>query len=102
EVPDEQARVSLARRAEVLLYPQVQLDAVAAEPAATPGGQSRRLGDLAQAQHPIVEGAQDGFASRRAGQLNMMDHVHLQAATPVRAGRRPSPPGAALVSISRY
>src|SRR5215469_18238536 len=51
QIADQQARMRLAGRAEVLLHAEVQLDAVTAEPAATAGGEHRRLGQFPQAQH---------------------------------------------------
>ena len=74
KILDEQSRMRLASRAEVLFHPQVQLDAEAAEPAATTSGQHRRLGDLDEAEYADVESPQRVFAADRASQLHMVDH----------------------------
>src|SRR5262249_36271072 len=59
---------------EVVLCAQVQLDPVAAEPAAAAGGEHRRLGQFLKAQHPGVKAAQGVLTARRAGQLHVMDN----------------------------
>jgi len=73
-VPHEQPRVRLPGRPEILLDAQVQLDPMTTEPAAPAGGQGGRLRDLGQPEHAVIEGTQPVFASRRAGQLDMMNH----------------------------
>ncbi len=77
QAADQQARMRLAGRAEVLLHAKVQLDAMAAEPAAAAGGEHGRLGQFPKAQHPAVEVAQCVLAAGRAGQLHVMDHPGL-------------------------
>ena len=69
----------LTGRAEVLLHPEVQLDAMATVPAATAGGEGRGLASSWKAQHPAVELAQTVLAAGRAGQLNVMDHRALRS-----------------------
>src|SRR5512138_2677744 len=64
----------LARGPEVLLDAEVQLDAVAAEPAPAARGKPRWFLDLVQPEHPAVELAQRRLAARRAGQLHVVDH----------------------------
>ena len=54
--------MSLAGRAEAVLHPEMQLDAVAAEPAATAGCERGRLGDFLEAQHAAVEVAKRVFS----------------------------------------
>src|SRR5450631_3757546 len=76
-VMDEQARMSLAGRAEAVLHPEMQLDAVAAEPAATAGCERGRLGDFLEAQHTAIEVAKRVLTADRAGQLHVMDHATL-------------------------
>lgn len=58
EIVDQQARMGLSCRAEVLLDTYVQFDAVTPEPASTAGGQDRRLSDLLQTKHTTVETSQ--------------------------------------------
>src|SRR5207244_13646801 len=70
----EQAGMRLARGPEVLLHAEVELHAVAAEPAAAARGQRGRLRYLVQPEHVAVELAERWLAARWAGQLHVMDH----------------------------
>jgi hypothetical protein len=71
---DEDGRMRFARRAEVILYTEMKLDAVPAEPAAAARREHRRLLDLVEPEHPRVEAARDILGTRRAGQLDVMEH----------------------------
>jgi len=66
--------VRLARGPEILLDAEMQLDAVAAEPAPVPRGEAGRLVQLVQPEHAAIELAEHGLAARRAGELHMVDH----------------------------
>jgi len=66
--------MSLARRPEVGFDAEMDLDAVAAEPAAAPLSEDRRLVDFGQAQHASEECALPIFGAGRTGQLHMVDH----------------------------
>jgi hypothetical protein len=72
--------MGLAGRAEVLFDADVQLAVRAAatgdlEPAAAAGGQQRRLRQFRPAEHAVVERPESIFAARRAGDLDMVNHV---------------------------
>ena len=77
----EQAGMRLARGPEVLLHTEVELYAVAAEPAAAARCQRGRFRDLVQPEHTAVELAERRLAARRAGQLHVMDHQSLPLIT---------------------
>jgi hypothetical protein len=77
----QEAGMRPARGPEVFLDAEVQLDAVAAEPAPAARGQARRLLYLVQPQHAAVELAERRLAARRAGQLHMVDHGVLPPIT---------------------
>jgi hypothetical protein len=69
----------LARGPEIRLDAEVELHAVAAEPAAAARGQPGWFRDLVQPEHGAVELAERWLAARRAGQLHVVDHrVALQ------------------------
>src|SRR5437763_1172140 len=73
-IPDTSSPGCALRGPEVFLDAEVQLDAVAAEPAPAARGKTRRLAYLLQPEHAGVELAQRRLAARRAGQLHMVDH----------------------------
>jgi hypothetical protein len=68
------AGMRLARGPEILLDAEVELHAVAAEPAAAARGQRGWFRDLVQPEHGAVELAERWLAARRAGQLHVVDH----------------------------
>jgi hypothetical protein len=70
----EQAGMRFARGPEALLHAEVELYAVAAEPAAAARGQRGRFRDLVQPEHVAIELAERRLAAGRAGQLHVMDH----------------------------
>src|SRR5690606_31015478 len=74
QVGPQQPGVRLAGGPEVLLYAEVQLDAVAGEPAAAPPGQGGWLRLLGQAEDADVEGPRRVLGSGRAGELYVVDH----------------------------
>ncbi|HYZ57417.1 MAG TPA: hypothetical protein VE733_28495 [Streptosporangiaceae bacterium] len=74
---DQQTRMSLAGRAEVVLHTEMQFDAIPAEPAATAGCERRRLSDFLEAKHPAIETTERILTGGRAGQLHVMDHATL-------------------------
>jgi hypothetical protein len=55
------------------LHPQVQDGGAGTEPAAAPGGEGRRLRQLAHPEQPAVEGARGVFPPRRHRYLNMVE-----------------------------
>ena len=73
EAVDEQRRVGLARRAEVVLHPEVHASGAELEPAAATAGEGRRLGDLDEAEHVGVERPGDRLTVARHGQLDVID-----------------------------
>ena len=81
EIVDQQARMGLSCRAEVLLDTYVQFDAVTPEPASTAGGQDGWLGDLLQTEHTTVETSQQILTTGRAGQLYVVNHEALSLFT---------------------
>jgi hypothetical protein len=67
----------LARGPEALLHAEVELYAVAAEPAAAARGERGRFRDLVQPEHVAIELAERRLAAGRAGHLHMVDHRPL-------------------------
>ena len=88
EVLDDQGRMRLARRAEVRLDAQVDLEGAAFEPAAAALGEDGRLLHFRDAEHALVEGAGLGLATGRHRQLHVIDRFHRHGRSPQRRGRR--------------
>src|SRR5260221_2892836 len=65
QIRDEQAGMGLAGRAEVLLDAEMQLDAIAAKPAAAAGDERRRLADLRKSENSGVAEAHVVLAGGR-------------------------------------
>ena len=66
QVPDQQGRMRLLGRAEVVLDAQMQRHRARDEPASTPAGLGLRLGEAGQSQEPGVEGLRRRLATRGA------------------------------------
>ena len=96
QMADQHARMRLAGRAEVLLHAQVQLDAVAAEPAAAAGREHGRLRYLTEVQDAAIKVTQRVLAAGRAGQLNVMDHRDPRIYLDIKIHRKAYQPQAPL------
>ena len=70
---DQERRVGLAGRGERFLDTEVELHSTRAEPAAAPGGDVRRLGDLIEAEDLAVEADRLGLPAGWHGQLDMVE-----------------------------
>jgi hypothetical protein len=68
-----EGRMSLPRRAEIGLAPNVELHIAAGEPAPSPLCQLRRLGDLGHAQQIAIEPSRRSFFSARHRELYMVN-----------------------------
>jgi hypothetical protein len=69
--------MGLASGPEVVLDAEMEFYVKALEPAATASGKGRWFLDLIHSKHTAVELPKCWLAARRAGQLNMVDHVRL-------------------------
>jgi len=73
KILEQERRVSLAGRGERFLDAEVELHSARAEPAAAPGGDVRRLGDLIEAEDLAVEADRLGLPAGWHGQLDMVE-----------------------------
>ena len=73
EALDQQRRVGLARRAEVLLHPEVDPGRAQLEPAPAPPGELRRLRHFREAERIGVELARRRLATGGHRQLDVID-----------------------------
>ena len=90
---NQQGHVRLARRPEVGLDAQMNLQILAFEPASAALRQMGRFRSLAYPQDPPVESSGQILAARRHCQLHMFDtrYTHCPCSDPVRPRYRPGP-----------
>jgi hypothetical protein len=72
EAVHPQSRVSLARRPEVPLHPEMELNNPTSEPPATARCERLRLRQDSEAEHVAVEGLRLGLTARRHGKLHVV------------------------------
>ena len=75
EIVDEQRGVGLAGRTEVGLDAEVHLDRSVVEPAAAARREVGRLGDVRDAEEPVVERDRRVLLARRHRQLDVIDRA---------------------------
>ncbi len=80
--------MGLTGRTELVLDAEVNLDAVALEPAASPGLQMRWLGHSRQPEQALTERLSDGFLAGRHGELHVINRDNPHDTEPP---RRPTP-----------
>lgn len=88
--------MGLTGRTELVLDAEVNLDAVALEPAASPCLQMRWLGHSRQPEQALIERLSDGFLASRHGELRVINRDNPHDAEPP---GRPTPPAEPLRTL---
>jgi hypothetical protein len=73
EIIDDKSRMSLSRRREILLDPQVNLQLARLEPASASRRELRRLDDFGDAEDFLIEGSRVVLPPGRHGKQNVID-----------------------------
>ena len=73
QVADPESRMCLARRPEICLHAEMELDILRLQPDPAPPGKLCRFGDFGETQNIDVERTRLGFLSLRHGNLDVVD-----------------------------